>query len=105
LRTVKLPFIPKVPLITADPLYGNVVSGAHDADVANEADNARVANELETAWDADVANEALTTLLTVTGNVVPFPFVNVIVAFDILAVVNRLLVSVGINGAYDALSD
>jgi hypothetical protein len=55
-------------------------------------------------YDAVAAYDELATLSTVIGNVVASPLVKVIVAFDMLAVVNKLPVFVGTNGAYDALN-
>lgn len=45
---------------------------------------------------------ALVTLFTVIGNVLLFPFVNVIVAFDTDAVINKLPVSTVAVDAFNA---
>ena len=50
------PVTPNEPLIIADPVYGKVVSGAYEADTANDAVKA---NELDIALEEDIAKEAL----------------------------------------------
>jgi hypothetical protein len=77
------------PEIIAEPVYGN--------------DDAAAALS---AYDAVAAYDELATLLTVTGNVVAFPFVNVIVALLIDAVVINDPVSIVVPAlsAYDAVT-
>jgi len=72
------PVTPNDPVISADPVYGNVVSGAYEALKAFVANEAVVAKLELTALDALTANEAVVAKLELTA----FKTYEAVTAFD-----------------------